>query len=378
MADKSGLGVHVDHVGSLLRPQALRDARDRILGAQDANSNLGAHDSAELRGIEDEHIRDVVALQEQAGLGIVSDGEFRRRSWWSDVYLSLTGTGVSYDSDSPVKFINSEGDLRPMPSTRIDAKVALRSSVNTGPFAFLKDVATVTPKVCLPSPTMLHFLRDTEIFDAVYPDAEEFWADVVGAYRAEVAALAEIGCRHVQLDEVMLTFLCDQRHREMVRERGEDPDALIERYAKVDNDILNPRPEGMVATVHLCRGNLNAYWGAEGGYEPAADALFNRIDVDGYLLEYDTPRAGDFTPLRHVPKGKTVLLGLMSTKETALESADDLRRRIDEAGKHIAHDQLGICPQCGFSTNVFGTHFTIEDQKKKLARMVEVADKVWG
>ena len=332
MAGNQGLGVHVDHVGSLLRPAALREARDRILGVQDANSNLGAHDSAELRAIEDDHIRDVVALQEQAGLGIVTDGEFRRRSWWSDVYLSLTGTGVSYDANTPIEFINAEGDLRPMPSTRIDGKIALRSSVNTGPFGFLKDAATVTPKVCLPAPTMLHLLRDTEVFDAVYADPEEFWADVVAAYRAEIAALAELGCRHVQLDEVMLTFLCDERHRAMVRARGEDPDALIERYAKADNDILNPRPDGMVATIHLCRGNLNAYWGAEGGYEPAADALFNRIDVDGYLLEYDTARAGDFTPLRHVPKGKTVLLGLMSTKETALEPADDLVRRIGRGG----------------------------------------------
>ena len=378
MASQQGLGVHVDHVGSLLRPAALRAARDRILGAQDANTNLGAHDDAALREIEDRHIRDVVKLQEQAGLNVVTDGEFRRRSWWSDVYLSLTGTGVSYDGRSEVKFINAEGDLRPMPSTRIDGKVASRGSVNTAPFVFLKDAATVTPKVCLPSPTMLHFLRNVAVFDAVYPDPEEFWADVVGAFRGEVAALVEAGCRHIQLDEVMLAFLCDERQRQMVRARGEDPDDLIERYARVDNDILNPRPDGVVATIHMCRGNLNAYWGAEGGYEPAADAMFNRIDVDGYLLEYDTPRAGDFTPLRHVPKGKTVLLGLMSTKQTAVESAEDLERRIDEAGRHLAHDQLGLCPQCGFSTNVFGTHFTIDDEKKKLARLVEVADKVWG
>ncbi len=378
MANPEGLGLHVDHVGSLLRPPALREARDRILGVQDANSNLGAHDSAELREIENDHIRDVVALQEEAGLSLVTDGEFRRRSWWSDVYLSLTGTGVSYDGRSDVKFVNAGGETRPMPSTVIDGKVRSGGSVNTAPFAFLKEVATVTPKICLPSPTMLHFLRDAAVFDSAYPDPEDFWADVVGAFRGEVAALAEAGCRHIQLDEVMLTFLCDPRHREMARARGEDPDELIERYAKVDNDILNPRPDGVAATIHMCRGNLNAFWGAEGGYEPAAEAMFNRIDVDGYLLEYDTPRAGDFTPLRHAPKGKTVLLGLMSTKENALESTDDLRRRIDEAGRHLDHDQLGICPQCGFSTNVFGTHFTIEDEKKKLARLVEVADRVWG
>ena len=378
MASGHTQGLHVDHIGSLLRPQPLREARERLLGLHDANSNLGAHDNAELRAIEDKHVADVVAMQEAAGLSVVTDGEFRRRSWWTDFYLSLGGPRITYEGKSPYKFINADGDTRSVPALNIDRKITLRGSVNVAPFRHLKSVASRTPKVSLPGPPMLHFMRDEDFNREIYTDFDAFWADVIAAYRAEISDLADAGCRHLQIDECMLTFLCDERHREASRARGDDPDQLIDKYAEVINAAIAERPDDMVATMHMCRGNLNAYWGAEGGYEPIADAIFNRIDVDAYLLEYDTPRAGDFAPLRHLPKGKTVLLGLMSTKEAGLESEDELRRRIDEAADHVPHEQLGLCPQCGFSTNVFGTHFSIDDEKRKLNRLVEVADKVWG
>jgi 5-methyltetrahydropteroyltriglutamate--homocysteine methyltransferase len=370
---------HVDHVGSLLRPQALKDARERLIGPQSPTENLGAHDVAELRKIEDGFVTEVVRLQEDAGLKIVTDGEFRRRSWWSDFFLSLGGVTVSYLGTSPIKFINAAGEERPMPGIRVTGKIEWKSSVNVAPFRFLKSAARrATPKVCLPTPSFIYFLRDIEIDRKAYPDVEQFWKDIVAAYRAEIAALADAGCRHVQLDEVMLTFLCDPRHREVSRKRGEDPDALAAKFVDVTNAIVARRPPGMTVTMHMCRGNLSAYWGAEGSYDTIADKAFGGLDVDGFLLEYDTPRAGDFAPLRHVGRGKTAFLGLMSTKETRLETPDELKRRIDAAAKIVPLDRLGLCPQCGFSTNVWGTHFTIDDERRKLERLVEVAGSVWG
>jgi 5-methyltetrahydropteroyltriglutamate--homocysteine methyltransferase len=369
---------HIDHVGSLLRPQALRDARERLLGPQSPTANLAAHDNAELRGIENGFVDEVVRLQEGAGLRIVTDGEFRRRSWWSDFFLSLGGVTVTYEGASPIKFINAEGNERPMPGIRVTGKIRWTKSVNLEPFRYLKSVAKVATKVCLPTPTFIYFLRDVEIDRRAYPDVEEFWADIVAAYRAEIRALADAGCRHVQLDEVMLTFLCDPRHRAVSESRGEDPDKLALKFVEVMNATVAGRPADMTVTMHMCRGNLSAYWGAEGGYETIAEAALGGLDVDGFLLEYDTPRAGDFAPLRHVPKGRRAMLGLVSTKEVALESEDALRRRIDAAAKVLPLDRLGLCPQCGFSTNVWGTHFTIDDERRKLERLVAVADKVWG
>ena len=369
---------HVDHVGSLLRPQALKDARERLLGPQSPTENLGAHDNAELRKIEDKYISEVVALQEAAGLSIVTDGEFRRRSWWSDFFMSLGGVVPSYLGTSPIKFINAEGHERPMPGLQINGKIRWPGSINVASFKYLKSVAKAAPKVCLPTPTMIYFLRDAEIERTVYPDADAFWADVVAAYRAEIKALGDAGCRHVQLDEVMLTFLCDPRHRAVSQSRGEDPDALARKFVEVINAIAAGHPDGMTVTMHMCRGNLSAYWGAEGGYDRIGDAALAALKLDGFLLEYDTPRAGSFAPLKHIPKGTMAYLGLMSTKEVALESEDALAKRIDEAAKFKPLDELGLCPQCGFSTNVWGTHFTIDDEKRKLERLVSTARKVWG
>jgi 5-methyltetrahydropteroyltriglutamate--homocysteine methyltransferase len=369
--------IHFDHVGSLLRPAALFEARKRILGLHDADHNLGAHENAELAAIEDKHIRDVVALQEGAGMPVVTDGEFRRRSWWTDFYLSLTGTSITYNGKQPITFINAAGETRPAPAIRIRGKVAWQHSVNVDAFNFLQSATKRVAKVTLPGPPMLHFMRDENFVPAAYPDLDQFWDDVIAAYRREIAALAAAGCRHIQIDECMMPMLCDPRHQAFVRTRGEDPADLMKKYAWAINQGIAGRPKDMVVALHTCRGNLNAFWGADGGYQPIADLIFNQIDADLYLLEYDTQRAGDFRPLRQVPKGKTVLLGLISTKENVLEARDMLMRRIEEAGQHIDHEQLGLCPQCGFSTNVFGTHFTIDDQRRKLELVAEIAGEAW-
>jgi len=369
--------ARVEHVGSLLRPMALRKERERLLGVHDANQNLGAHDNAELRKIEDGYIKQVVKLQEDAGVKVVTDGEFRRRSWWSDFYLSLKGTKVTYNGKMPITFVNAAGEKRPAPGMTINGKVSWSGSVNVDGFRYLKSVTKVTPKVSLPAPPMLHFMRD-EIDAKTYPDMDKLFADIVTAYQAEIAALAGAGCRYVQLDECMMPFLCDPRHRELSRQRGEDPDMLIGKYAEVINEAMAKRPSDMTFAVHMCRGNLNAFWGAEGGYDPVSAAMFGKISADRYLLEYDTPRAGDFKPLADLPKGRRVLLGLVSTKDPKLESADALKRRIDEAAKFVPLDQIGICPQCGFSTNMFGTSFTEDDEKRKLELLVKVATDVWG
>ena len=367
----------VDHVGSLLRPTALREARQRILGKHDADHNLGAHSNAELTAIENDYIREVVKLQEDCGLPYVTDGEFRRRSWWTDIVLSFSGTRVTYNGRSPIQFVSASGDRRPAPGVEITERVTWHGSATVKPFEFLKSVTRATPKVTLPGPPIIHFMRDKDFVPDVYSSLDAFWDDLIKAYRREISELAKAGCRHLQIDECMLAWLCDPRHREFARTRGENPEKLIETYCRAIDQVIAERPKDMVVAMHSCRGNMNAYWGGEGGYDVVADAMFNRISADYYLLEYDTPRAGDFSPLRRVPKGKTVLLGLVSTKESRLENADDLTRRIDEAAKYIDHAQLGLCPQCGFSTNLFGTDFTLDDERRKLELIVNVARRVW-
>ncbi|MGZ5855029.1 MAG: 5-methyltetrahydropteroyltriglutamate--homocysteine S-methyltransferase [Xanthobacteraceae bacterium] len=373
----SAAHIHVDHVGSLLRPMALRAARERVLGVHDADHNLGAHDNTEMRAIEDGFVREVVKLQEDAGLPLITDGEFRRRSWWTDFYLSLTGIGVTYSAKTPMTMINAKGEVRPFPSIVVKGRVKWHGSQMVEPFRFLKATTKRTPKVSLPAPPMIHFIRSEDFVPSVYPSLDEFYNDLIMAYRQEVKALADAGCKVLQLDECMLPLLCDPRHQAYARARGEDPQKLIETYTWLIDQAISERPKDMVVGLHLCRGNLNAFWGADGAYDPVADAIFNKTSVDYYLLEYDTPRAGDFSPLRLAPKGKQVLLGLVSTKDEKLEDKDMLLRRIDEASKQAPHAQLGICPQCGFSTNLFGTQFTIDDERRKLELIVDVANKAW-
>lgn len=370
--------IHVDHVGSLLRPKELKTQRFELLGVHDADHNLAAHDNAKLTEIENGYIRDVVKLQEEGGLPFITDGDFRRRSWWTDFLLSFTGLSISYDGKTPITLINAAGEKRPIAGIKVSGKIKPRDSGMVKSFSFLKSITKKTPKVTIPGPPIVHFLRDADFVPSVYKDIEEFWADLIAAYKAEIKKLADAGCRFVQIDECMLPYLCDPRHREMSKMRGDDPDELIKVYSRVINEIVAGKPKDMIAAVHMCRGNMNAFWGGDGGYDLMAETAFNMPNVDAFLLEYDTPRAGDFRPLRHVPMGKQILLGIVSTKDPKLETRDELKRRVDEASKSIPIDQLGICPQCGFSTNVFGTEFTVDDEKRKIEMMVGVAKEIWG
>ena len=370
--------LHVDHVGSLLRPAALKEKRMSLLGVHDADHNLGAHSNAELTKIEDGYIREVVKLQEDCGLPVVTDGDFRRRSWWTDFLLSFSGLSISYDGKTPITMINASGEKRPIAGIKVEEQIRPHDSGAATSFAFLKSITDRTAKATIPGPPIVHFLRDADFVPSVYPDIDAFWHDLIAAYRSEIRKLTEAGCRYLQIDECMLPYLCDPRHREMSKSRGDDPDKLIDTYTRAISEIVAEKPADVVVAVHMCRGNMNAFWGGDGGYEPVAEASFNMPNVDVFLLEYDTPRAGDFGPLRHVPKDKKVLLGIVSTKDPKLESGDELKRRIDDAAKHIDIGQLGICPQCGFSTNVFGTAFTVDDERRKIERMVGVANDVWG
>lgn len=360
-----------DHVGSLLRPPALIEARDRF--------RAGTIDAATLRSAEDEAIRGVVALQDDLGLQGVTDGEFRRTYFHTDFLLQLDG--VEEAGGTQVKFHQHGGkelEYAP-PVMKITGKVAHARNIQLRDYQFLASVTSRMPKVCIPSPTMLHFRGGRDAIDATtYPDLEDFYADLAAAYRAEIASLADAGLRYLQLDDTNLAYLCDDTQRANARARGLDPDALPRLYARIINDAIRDRPKDMTVCVHLCRGNFRSSWAAEGGYEPVAEVLFNELAVDGYFLEYDDPRSGDFAPLRHVPKGKRVVLGLVTTKLGELEGADSIKRRIDEAAGHVPLDQLALSPQCGFSSTVHGNDVSMAQQRAKLQLVIEVAHDVWG
>lgn len=360
-----------DHVGSFLRPKALLDAREA--------HRAGTIDAARLREVEDAAIREVVAFQENLGLQGITDGEFRRTYFHTDFLLQLDG--VEEAGGTQVRFHQHGGkelEYAP-PVMKITGKIRHARDIQRADYAFLAGCTTRTPKVTIPSPTMLHFRGGREAIDAVaYPELEDFYADLAAAYRAEIASLAAAGCRYLQLDDTNLAYLCDDTQRENARRRGMDPDALPRLYARIINESIRDRPDDMVVCVHLCRGNFRSSWAAEGGYEPVAEVLFNELAVDGYFLEYDDPRSGDFAPLRHLPKGKTVVLGLVTTKLGELESADDIRRRIDEAALYAPLDQLALSPQCGFSSTVHGNDIAVEQQAAKLRLVIDVARSVWA
>jgi 5-methyltetrahydropteroyltriglutamate--homocysteine methyltransferase len=360
-----------DHVGSFLRPKALIDAR--------AAFKAGEIDASTLRAVEDEAIRDIVRYQEELGYEGVTDGEFRRTYFHTDFLLQLDG--VEEAGGTQVKFHQHGGkelEYAP-PVMKIAGKVGHGRDIQRADYEFLAGCTSKTAKVTIPSPTMLHFRGGRDAIDAdTYPDLEEFYADLAAAYRAEIASLADAGCRYIQLDDTNLAYLCDDTQRENARQRGMDPDALPRLYAQIINDSIRDRPSDMIATVHLCRGNFRSSWAAEGGYEPVAEVLFNELAVDGYFLEYDDPRSGDFAPLRHLPAGKTVVLGLVTTKLGQLESAADVRGRIDEAARHAPLDQLALSPQCGFSSTVHGNDIEVDQQSAKLRLVQEVAREVWG
>jgi 5-methyltetrahydropteroyltriglutamate--homocysteine methyltransferase len=359
-----------DHVGSFLRPQALLEAR-----AAKARDEI---DAEALRAAEDAAISDIVRFQEDLGLQGITDGEFRRTYFHVDFLTQLDG--VVEEGGTAVKFHRADGELDYAPPVmKVTGQVRHTRDIQRRDYEYLAAATTRTPKVTIPSPTMLHFRGGrAAISQEVYPDIEQFYADVAAAYRAEIASLAEAGLRYIQLDDTNLAYLCDETQRENARRRGMDPDELPRLYARLINDSIRDRPDDMVACVHLCRGNFRSSWAAEGGYEPVAEVLFNALEVDGYFLEYDDPRSGDFAPLRHVPKGKTVVLGLVTTKLDALEDKDDVKRRIDEAAQFMPLDQMALSPQCGFSSTVHGNEIEVEGQAAKLRLVVDVARDVWG
>ena len=359
-----------DHVGSFLRPVELLDARER--------AQKGDITRSQLREVEDAAIRDIVRFQEDLGLEGITDGEFRRTYFHIDFLEQLSG--VETKGGISMSFHSAAGnvDFAP-PVMRVTAPVRHVKPIQVDDFKFLRSVTKRTPKVTIPSPTMLHFRGGREaISREAYPDLERFFADVATAYRAEIRALAAAGCTYLQLDDTNLAYLCDARMREGAKARGDDPDELPRRYARLINAAIADRPPGMTFCVHLCRGNFKSAWVAEGGYEPVAEVLFNELKVDGYFLEYDDARSGDFSPLRFVPPGKTVVLGLVTTKLGELESKDSLKRKIDQAAQVLPLDQLCLSPQCGFSSTVHGNEIEREAQAAKLRLIIETAEEVWG
>jgi 5-methyltetrahydropteroyltriglutamate--homocysteine methyltransferase len=370
--DRTTPPYRADHVGSFLRPQRLLEAR--------ARHGRGEIDAAALRAIEDDAIREVVRRQEEVGLSGITDGEFRRTFFHVDFLEQLDGVEVGAGSFTATfkRDDGTEVGFKP-PTMRVTAPVRHRASIQGRDFEFLKRATGRTPKVCIPSPSMLHFRGGRQAISAeVYPDLEAFWRDLAAAYRAEILDLTERGCRYLQLDDTNLAYLCDDAIRAATRARGDDPDELPRLYCRLINDALAGRPEDMAVCIHLCRGNYQSAWVAQGGYEPVAEILFNELAVDGFFLEYDDRRSGDFAPLRFVPKGKTVVLGIMSSKRPEVEAKDALIRRIDEAARFVSLDQLCLSHQCGFSSTVHGNLLAEADQWIKLARTVEVARTVWG
>jgi 5-methyltetrahydropteroyltriglutamate--homocysteine methyltransferase len=362
-----------DHVGSLLRPPRLLQARERHA--------RGEIDSEELHAVEDEAIREVVKLQEDVGLRSATDGELRRASWHMDFIYELGGVSKVMDSSLKVAFHNEHGDIEfTPPSMRVGERISLEHTIFGDAFAFLKDtVLSATPKLTIPSPSMVHYRGGrASVDETLYPDMEQFWSDLVGAYAEEVRRLGELGCSYLQFDDTSLAYMNDPSEREHVAEIGGDPEHQHEVYVRHINEALAQRPDGMTVTTHMCRGNFRSSWVAEGGYDFVAEALFSELEVDGFFLEYDDERSGTFEPLRFVPKGKQVVLGLVTTKRPQLEDRDTLKRRIEEASRYVEVDQLCLSPQCGFSSTVEGNLLTQEDEIAKLRLIVETAEEVWG
>ena len=374
MAEEKKPPFRANHVGSLLRPPELLQAREK--------HQKGELGPAQLREVEDRSIRDAVKMQEEIGMQGVTDGEFRRNLWHADFLSQFEGIKVVEGllPESARHFQNPDADVQRSPTQFVvTGKLGHPRGIETENFKFLASAAKNTPKQCIPSPSLVHFRTGRAGVDkAAYPDMAEFFADLARVYREEIAALAAAGCAYLQIDDVNFAYLCDPKMREGARKIGEDPDKLPLLYANLINESIKDRPANMTVCTHLCRGNFRSSWVAEGGYDPVAEVLFNALEVDGYFLEFDTPRAGNFAPLRYLPKGKKLILGLVTSKSGALENPADLKRRIDEAGRFVPLDQLGISPQCGFSSTVLGNKLTIDEQIAKLKLVVHVAREVWG
>ncbi|MFI5101424.1 MAG: 5-methyltetrahydropteroyltriglutamate--homocysteine S-methyltransferase [Actinomycetes bacterium] len=372
MTARTAPPFRADHVGSLLRPQRLLDAR--------ARHAAGELPVGELRAVEDAAILDAVRMQEDVGLRSATDGEFRRASWHMDFIYQLDGVTKS-DQSMHVKFYNEEGTIEfAPPALRVSSPIDVTSTIFAEAFTFLRGcVTSAVPKLTIPSPSMVHYRGGRAAIDeSVYPDLDAFWDDLSAAYAKEVAGLAALGCTYLQLDDTSLAYLNDPRQRELVASIGGDADHQHERYIRQINAALAGRPDGLSVTTHMCRGNFRSSWAAEGGYDFVAEALFSRLEVDGFFLEFDDERSGGFEPLRFVPPGKFVVLGLVTTKHGRVEDKDDLKRRIDEAAKYVPLEQLCLSPQCGFSSTVEGNVLTYDEQVAKLALIVETAREVWG
>jgi 5-methyltetrahydropteroyltriglutamate--homocysteine methyltransferase len=379
-----GPPFRAEHIGSLLRPEKLLRARAAAEGDQ-YRPVSGPLKYDALKDIEDEAVRDAVRLQEEVGLEVVTDGEFRRRSWFQDFLLALSGTSITFiDASQTISAAlpfqdDASVDKLPGHIIRVESKLKRLQGIFTEHFRFLKPATKRMPKVSLPSPTMLHFWGGREFIDhEVYPDLAEFWDDAVDIWLAEITALHQLGCRYVQIDDVTFPLLCDPRGQDAIRARGDDPENILATYAGVLNRIVAGVPKDMTLGMHMCRGNNRGKWMGSGGYEYISEVVFRNIDIGNFFMEYDTERAGDFRPLRHVPKGKRVILGLISTKTPMLEVKDALKRRIDEAAKYLPGDHLCLSPQCGFASNFAGNPLTIEDERRKLSLVVETAREVWG
>src|SRR3954452_7945752 len=374
MSARTSPPFRADHVGSLLRPPELHKARD--------DHAAGRIDDEQLRAVEDDAIRDVGKMQEEAGLKSVTDGEFRRATWHMDFIYQLGGVRKA-DKEIHVQFHNAKGDLDWHPAAlEVCDKVRLEKPIFAEHFRFLQSVASdnQTPKLTIPSPSMVHYRGGRAAIDeSVYPDLDDFWSDLTSAYAEEVRRLGELGSTYLQFDDTSLAYLNDPKQREMIAAQGSsDVEHLHEAYIAHINEALAGKPEGMAVTTHMCRGNFRSSWVAEGGYDFVAEALFNDLDVDGFFMEWDDARSGGFEPLRFVPKGKYVVLGLVTTKRGELESREDLERRIEEASRYVDLDQLCLSPQCGFSSTSEGNAVTEEQQWDKLRLVVETAQSVWG
>jgi 5-methyltetrahydropteroyltriglutamate--homocysteine methyltransferase len=373
MNDRATPPFRGDHVGSLLRPPSLLEAR--------AGHAQGDVSGDQLRAAEDDAIRRVVTMQQDVGLRSATDGEFRRSSWHMDFIYGIDGISRAEDNLT-VHFRSASGSIQFTPAAlRIDGRLGIGAPIFGEHFTFLRDTVQdgVTPKLTIPSPSMVHFRGGRAAIDPdVYPDEEGFWSDLSAAYAAEVEGLYGLGCRYLQLDDTSLAYLNDPRQREEVETRGADAVHLHERYIRQINAAISDRPTDMAVTTHMCRGNFRSSWAAEGGYDFVAEALFSQLAVDGFFLEYDDARSGDFSPLRFVPPGKNVVLGLVTTKRGELESKDDLKRRIDEASRYVPLEQLCLSPQCGFSSTVEGNLLTYDEEVAKLRLVVETAQEVWG
>ena len=360
-----------DHVGSLLRPPALTQAR--------ADHAAGRATDAQLKAAEDQAIREIVRLQEDVGLQGITDGELRRSSWHMDFLYQIGGVR-KVQQNITVHFHSDQGDVDFKPSgLRVEGKLSLDGCIFGDHFDFLKSVTTRgTPKLTIPSPSMMHYRGGRAAIDeGVYPDIEDFWTDLSAVYAQEIRELGKRGCTYLQLDDTSLAYLNDPKQRAYVSSIGGNPDQQHRVYIRNLNAALAGKPAGMRVCTHMCRGNFRSSWAAEGGYDHVAEALFNELEVDGFFLEYDDARSGGFEPLRFVPKNKYVVLGLVTTKRGQLESKDDLKRRIDEAAKYVPLEQLCLSPQCGFSSTEEGNSLTVEEQRAKLALVVETAREVW-